>query len=290
MSIYLGTYGQVELQRQFDDEAIFGTVAPSDVNVAKKRFSFEFEQSQLLTGDEIRIDSTSSPVLSFISGYSARAIRKFINVDDLGGIRLYDTFADALAGGLANATALATPGSSVSIRVIMRSASFRLMAQVRSYELNTERETIDTTVLSDDFRTQISSLMSGSGRVSCFWEYTGENVKEMPHYLLQLILRTKVGSKFKGKFYLKTDGQTPGSAALAKNDAIFYEVTGILTSCAVQFSATEAVEIAADFITTGAIELKAILEQDYAILQEDGDDILLDQDSSAKLLTESSGL
>ena len=290
MSIYLGTYGEIELQRQFEDGAIFGLVNPSDVNVSRKRFSFDFEQpGQLFTGDEVVINSTEGGALSFVS--AANAVRKFINVDDLGGIRLYDSFSHALAGGLANATTLATPSVGIRIRVIIRTSIYRLIAQVRSYELNTERETIDTTALSDDFRTRISSLMSGSGRVSCFWEYTGEDAKEVPHYLLQLILRTAVGSRFKAKFYLKAAGQSPSTAVTAQNDSIFYEVTGVLTSCAVQFSAAETVEIVADFITTGTIELKAILEQDFAaILQEDGDDILLDQDSSAKLLTESSGL
>lgn len=288
MSIYLGTYGEIELQRQFEDGAIFGLVNPGDVNVSRKRFSFDFEPGQLVTGDEVVINSTEGGALSFVS--AANAVRKFINVDDLGGIRLYDSFSHALAGGLTEATTLATPSVGIRIRVIIRTSIYRLIAQVRSYELNTERETIDTTALSDDFRTRISSLMSGSGRVSCFWEYTGEDAKEVPHYLLQLILRTAVGSRFKAKFYLKAAGQSPSTAVTAQNDSIFYEVTGVLTSCAVQFSAAETVEIVADFITTGTIELKAILEQDFAILQEDGGDILLDQDSSAKLLTESSGL
>lgn len=64
-----------------------------------------------------------------------------------------------------------------------------------------------------------------------------------------------------------------------------------MTSCAVQFVADQAVEITADFVTTGPIELKVQLEPGSPhILQENSDGIVLDQDSSAKLVTESSGL
>jgi len=95
---------------------------------------------------------------------------------------------------------------------------FKLLAQVNSYELNTERETVDTTTLSDEFRSRISTLMSGSGRMSCFWEYRGDTVNELPQYLVQLALRTKVGSQFKARFYLKTIGYNPSGEAAAAND------------------------------------------------------------------------
>lgn len=291
MSIYLGTFGNVELKRQFNDSQIDGTVVPSDVNTDRKRFSFDFDPGQLVTGDEVRISNKANAALSFISGYSARAVRKFINVDDLNGIRLYDSFSDAVNGKTANATTLATPGASIQIKIIIQSAEFRILSQVRSYELNTQRETVDTTSLSDSFRSQISSLMSGSGQVTCFWEYTGDTEKELPQYLLQLLLRTKVGSRFIGQFYIKTAGQTAGNNPFAANDSIWHEVEGVLTSCAIQFVADQAVEITADFVTTGPIELKVQLETDPPkVLQEDSDEILLDQDGSAKLLTESSGL
>tara|TARA_B100001093_G_scaffold421143_1_gene413343 strand:- start:1649 stop:2524 length:876 start_codon:yes stop_codon:yes gene_type:complete len=291
MSIYLGTFGNVELKRQFNDSQIDGTVTVSDVDVNRKRFSFDFDPGLLVTGDQVRISNKEDSPLSFISGYSGRAVRKFINVDELNGIRLYNSFADAINGGTTNATTLATPSASIEIKVIIQSSTFRILSQVRSYELNTQRETVDTTSLSDNFRSQISGLMSGSGRVTCFWEYTGDTEKELPQYLLQLLLRTKVGSRFAGQFYIKTRGETPTNDPLAANHSIWHEVEGFLTSCAVQFVADQAVEITADFVTTGPIELKVQLEPGSPnILQENSDGIVLDQDSSAKLVTESSGL
>lgn len=290
MSVYLGTFGKVELQRQFDGGELFSTINPGDVNATRKRFSFDFKHGQLLTGDQVEITSTNAAALSFISGYTKTSVKKFLHIDDLDGIRLYDTFANAVNGGIPNATALAVPGANIPIKIKVENADFKLLAQVKSYELNTERETVDTTTLSDEFRSRISTLMSGSGRMSCFWEYTGDTANELPQYLVQLALRTKVGSQFKARFYLKTIGYNPGGAAGTVNDEIWYEFTGVLTACATQFTPSNVVEIAADFITTGEVSLKLSLTPTQAMLQENSDDILLDQDGTAKLMLESSDI
>ena len=287
MSVYLGMFGKVELQRQFDGSELFSTINTGDVNAARKRFSFDFQHGQLLTGDQVEITSTNGAALSFISGYTNTSVKKFLHIDDLGGVRLYDTFANAINGGVTNATALAVPGADIPIRVKVENSDFKILAQVNSYELNTERETVDTTTLSDEFRSRIGTLMSGSGRMSCFWEYAGETVKELPQYLVQLALRTKVGSQFKARFYLKADGQSPSGSFEASNDEIWYEFTGVLTACATQFTPSDVVGITADFITTGDVSLKVSLTPIKAILQENSDDILLDQDGTAKLMLES---
>ena len=288
MSIYLGTFGKVELRRQFEDTRLVSTVNTGDVNVTRKRFSFDFQKNQLLTGDQITITSTDGSALSFISSYTKTSIKRFINVDAIGGVRLYTSFADAVNGGATNAIALAAPSSDIPISVTVENSDFRVLAQVNSFELNTQRETVDTTTLSDEFRNQVSSLMSGSGRMSCFWEYTGETVNDIPQYILQLILRTKVGSKFSARFYLKSGNHNPSGIAANANDEIWYEFNGVLTSCAMQFSPDNAVQFTADFITTGPIELKTTLAPIDKLLQEDSDDIVLEQDATAKLSLESS--
>jgi len=286
MTVYLGTFGQVELQRQFGGSELNSVINTSDVNASAKRFSFDFEHGQLLTGDQIEILSTDGSALDFISGYSASGVKKFIYVDDLGGIRLYDTFAHAVNGGSANATALAVPADKIPIKVKVENTAYRMLGRVKRYELNTERETVDTTTLSDDFRSRVNSLMSGSGQMACEWEYTGDTANELPHYLLELLLRTKVGSQFKGRFYLKTNTYNPSGVPDRSDDQIWYEFTGVLTACAVQFTTSSVVEITADFITTGPIEIRMEVEPVNAVLQEDADDILLDQDAAAKLLLE----
>lgn len=284
MTVYLGTFGEVELKRQFDGSELSSTIDPTDVNATAKRFSFDFEHGQLLSGDQIEITSTNGANLTFISGYSSTSVKKFIHVDELDGVRLFNTFAHAVSGDSANAITLASPSSAIPIKVTVENANYRVLGRVQSYELNTTRETVDTTTLSDEFRSQISTVMSGSGRVSCEWEYTGDTAKELPHYLLELALRTKVGSSFGAKFYLKTSNYNPANHTNAEDDQVWYEVTGILTACAVQFSAGTLVQITADFITTGPIQIKALIDSGDALLQEDSGDIRLDQDSGAKLL------
>jgi len=287
MSVYLGTYGKVELQRQFDGTDLQSIINPSDVNAGSKRFSFDFEHGQLLSGDQIEITSTDGSALDFIASYTDTSVKKFIHVDELDGIRLYDSFANAVNGGTANAIALATPANDIPIRVKVENASRRLLTQCTSYELNTERETVDTTALSEEFRSRISTLMSGSGQMSCFWEYTGNTADELSNYLLELQLRTRVGSQFKARFYIKTSGHNPGGIAANDNDEIWYEFSGVLTSCAVQFSPSNAVQIVANFVTTGAIQIRMALETPDKLLQENSDDILLEQGTTDALLLES---
>lgn len=287
MSVYLGTFGKVELQRQFDGNDLQSTINPSDVNATAKRFSFDFEHGQLLSGDQIEITSTDGSALDFISSYTDTNVKKFIHVDELGGIRLYDSFANAVNGGSVNATALAAPANDIPVRVVVKNAGRRLLAQCNGFELNTERETVDTTALSDEFRTRISTLMSGSGRMSCFWEYTGDTANELPNYLVELALRTRVGSQFKARFYIKTNGYNPGGVAARDDDEIFYEFTGVLTACATQFAPDNTVQIQADFITTGTIQLRMTLETPDKLLQEHSDELLLEQSTTDALALES---
>lgn len=284
MSVYLGTYGQVELQRQFDGGDLRSTINPSDVNATKKRFSFDFEHGQLLSGDQVEITSTDGTALDFIDSYTKTSVKKFIHVDELDGIRLYDSFAHAVNGGTTNATALAVPANDLPIRVKVENAKYKVLAQVNGYELNTERETVDTTTLSDEFRNRISTLMSGSGRMSCFWEYTGNTANELPNYLIELSLRTRVGSQFKARFYIKRTTHNPGGVAANDNDEVFYEFTGVLTGCAVQFAPDNTVQVQADFITTGSIQLRMDLETESKMLQEDDSELLLDQGTTDAIL------
>lgn len=284
MTVYLGTQGQIELQRIFEADPIFVTLRASDVNAAQNRFSVQFSENKafgpdvLLTGDQIQIRRTDGGALDVITGNTKPGTKKFIHVDQVGGIRLYNTFQHAVTGGTANAVGLSNPSSNYAIRIRVEQRDFRTLAQVTSYELNTERETVDTTALSDEFRNRVSSLMSGSGRMTCFWEYTGNTASELPMYLGELILRSQVGSKFRGRFYLKRAGYNPSGVVERNNDAVFYETDGILTAVALQFPTDGTVQLTADFVTTSEIQLKIDLDAPLRVLLEDGDK-LLDEES-----------
>jgi hypothetical protein len=298
MAVYLGNFGRVTLRRKSDQGALESVINPSDVNTTRKRFSFDFDQGYLITGDQIEITSTNGATLAWVStagwanGTKQANGKWYVNVDELGGIRLYSSFVNAVNGGSANAIALDSIATDIPIRVVIANTGRRILGCITSYELSTQRESVDITALSDQFRSQWSSLMSGSGRISCQWDYKdccGGGQHEVAQYLLQLALRTEVGSEFDAELYLKTSDYNPSGVAGQADDQIWYEISGVLTASAVQFAPNTIVEMTAEFITTGPIRLKVKTIPDNKILQENADDILLDQDATASLLQEADG-
>ncbi len=292
MSVYLGTFGKVELRRKADRREFLAVIQPADVNVSAKRFGISvtnieikadpdqnYTLGEIITGDKVRFVSAASPqqqALSFIDSWPFSDAEYYVYVDEVGGIRLFNSFAHAVNGLKANAVALAVPSAGVPVQITILNDDRTVLAQVTNYELNTERETVDTTSLSDEFRSRISTLMSGSGRMTCEWEYTGSTTEELPNYLVELILRTKLGSNFHARFYLKAPGYNPGGVADRENDEVFYDFDAVITACAVQFTPGSIVLITADFITTGKVDLKMHLSEDDAIVQEDGGKIPLE--------------
>lgn len=293
MSVYLGTYGNVYLKRKSAQGSKASVVNPSDVNASRNRFSFDFETGFLVSGDQVEIDSTDGSNLAFVTsaGWVNGTVQSggkwFVNVDELGGIRLYNTFSAALAGDATNAIALASIATAIPISVKIANTVPRMLGQCINYELNTNREAVDTTALSDEFRSQYSTLMSGSGQFTAFWDYVDvktAGVQEAPHYLLQLALRTEIGSEFSAQFYLKTGGYTPDGGATLVADELWYEVDGVITQAGVSFEPDGPVRVVADFVTTGPIRLRAKLATEDRLLQESADDLQLEQDTTSVIL------
>lgn len=295
MSVYLGTYGDITLRRSSASAIKESLVNPGDVNAQKRRFSFDFDSGYLVTGDQIEITSTDGTNLDFIdaSGWRSEVVQSsgkwFVHIDELGGIKLYEEFAAALTGDTANAVLLLDLERDIPIKVEVENVAMRQLGQVISYELNTNRDVIDITAVAEEFRSQWSGLMSGSGRVTCLWDYrdtVGGGQYETANYLLQLALRTEIGSEFSTNLYLKTDNYHPDGGASLINDAIWYEVRGVVTQAAVQFESGTIVQATIDFITTGTIRLKMRTQPKRYLLQEDGGKIGLEQDPTSFLLLE----
>ena len=81
------------------DHSLKGTLVPSDVNTTRKRFSITGIKGNIITGDKVeikRIDGSSN--LELVSGHNTRDVMFFAHVDDIGGMRLYETFALAVGG------------------------------------------------------------------------------------------------------------------------------------------------------------------------------------------------
>lgn len=295
MAIYLGNDGFVELSRSSAGQSFITEVDPADVNTLADRLNFDFGNSEFMTGDLVeftRVDANgnvSSSNLDFVDpadfpgGSASNQAQWYVNVDAQNGVRLYSTAALAIENKLSNAAQLQTPGSTYKVRVELKNNEYKCFGQLQSYELNTDREVVDVTVLGEHARKSISSLISGSGSMTAFWDYelvtnsigTSTEV-EVSNYYHQLILRQQQGSKFKGKFMLKRP--EVGKTA----NAVYYETEAIVTGVAVTFDPGDAVRSQIQFITTG--EIKLIIGKPTALLNQ-----LINQTGGAYNLQNSAG-
>jgi len=285
MSVYFGQSGQIALKRDALNSAIRTKLDPYDVNTTSKRFSIDHSTGSLITGDEVVIETADGSNLELVNGHSYPDGKWFINIDPVGGIRLFDTFAKAIEGLQANAITLVAPSSAKDVLVTTKNDNFRHLAKVRDFEMTTSREQVDLTNLGDEFRNQYEAgLISGQGSMNCIWEHSYESEDrannygtdpEFPFYLAQLVVRTQQGSDFDGVFYLYRDNNN------ALNN-VYYEANCIITNVAVTVSASEIIETRIEFITNGAIALK-IGDTPGVLLQEDTDRILQENDSRIML-------
>ena len=286
MAVYLGNVGNIEITRKASENDLESIVNPSDVNAGRNRFSFDFDEGCLISGDLVEITTTDGTDLDFIdaSGWGDNTVQSsgnwYIFIDELGGIRLYDNFDDSLEGSTEGLISLAAINRDIPIRVTVRDRDKRLLACVTDYELNTNRETVDITTLSDQYRQQYSSLITGSGRITAQWDYVNEAGDEPVNYLMQLVLRTEIGSGFHAKFFIKsadTDAAGGSFSATQLNDALWWEFDALVTSSATSFAPGDIIVSTIDFVATGPIKLRARTTSARRLLQEAGDPILLEQ-------------
>ena len=246
-----------------------------------------------VTGDRVEIKSVSEEHLAFLpdssfpDGKPHRSITAFVYLDQAGGMRLYTDFARALAGakdGSLDLQLLDTsrldentgPEGNSEVDntyqlVEMRASelTWRCMGQVTSYELVSERENIDTTVLNQAYRQQYEAgLIQGSGRISAFWEHELEQCEfndvarypEVAYFLAAVILRLEQGADFGARFFL-TDTDDRNSA-----QAMYYDCPKcVITNCTVSVEPTQIVTADIDFVTTGKVRLKQGFEVDRLI-------------------------
>jgi hypothetical protein len=285
VSVYLGDSGLVEVKRSGLDDAILASVLNADdVNLARRRFSFDFDPEALLSGDRIEIRTQDGSTLELVAGHNFPDGLWYCHVDESGGVRLYDNFADALNGDLASALPLVQPTRGIPISVRTRDQLYNCVSQMRSWEITTQRESVDITLLGEEFRRNYASgLVSGQGRLTCLWDYkqaicdpmqTANNIEE-PHYFAQLLLRVQQGSKFLGRFFVYQ-----GSGA---DPSVWWESDCVVTNVAFSFAPGQPIDSTVEFITTGPIHLRMGTAPGY-MLQESGDVIL--QETGSPILLE----
>ena len=280
MAVFLGNYGNVRLKRgSFTPYAFLSNeISPDDVNVALNRLSFDGAAENLLTGDRITI-STEDPrgLVCFdpaiwSSGITESSISAYINVNAVGGLRFFALFEDAVNNNRSVEYALAAfAGAPLEIRVSIHDARANILGNVTGYTLNTDRESIDATTLSDKFRKQYSAgLISGNGSIDCLFDYTTTGVKETPLLMLQLIQRIDIGSEFDLALYLTDKELNP------ELNNVFYEMVAVVTRTGITVDTSNAITCSIDFVTTGELRLLVGEPAGY-ILKEDDDRVELEQ-------------
>ena len=287
MAVYLGSTGYIELKRD-SGSPLETMLDPADVNTTKKRFSVDFSQGSIITGDQITIATVDGTTLELVNGHSHPDGRWYVNIDDMGGMKLYASFAPSLAGETSNAVALTTPSASKAITIRTSNTRFKPLAKVKEFDFTTTRENIDTTQLGQEFREKYEKgMISGQGSVSCIWQhrnFQGDtdnfDSPEFPVYLSQLLIRMQQGADFLGKFFIYHD------PAATKN-SVWYDCECIVSNVAINVPAIGIVDTSIQFLTSGPIVLhngqppSFLLQEDSdKILQEDGSGILLQDLSS----------
>jgi len=284
MPIYFGSTGFIELKRDALNSDLETSLDPADVNITKKRFSVDKASGSLITGDQIEIETVDKSNLELLSGHSFPDLRKYMHIDDMGGIKLYDTFAAALAGEVSGALTLTAPSSKKDILIRTRNTRFRPLAKVTEFEITTSRDTIDITNLGGEFRKQYENgLISGQGTIQTIWQHRNFQLDtedfaspEFPVYLSQLLVRMQQGSDFEGRFYVYHD-------PTQNVNSVWYQSSCVVTNVAISVPVAGVVEARIEFVTNGEIRLHngvppsfLLLESSDKILQEDGDGILLE--------------
>ena len=294
MAVLLGDNGRVELRRSTSSSArsaiINFKLNVADINDTKNRFSFTPDRGgahPLLSGDRVSIKSAG--VLSWITTYSTKnEFTGYVHVDAAGGIFLYHNYLDSINGETANRLSLDATVSSPNHTLKLEESPYKILGQVVSYELNTEREAVDITSLSDDFRKSTSGLISGSGRLTALFDYRRNGLDpayegeleervELPFFISQLVLRTELGSEFHGNFFVVSEGNKAYGTSQTKNDRIWYECDARVTSAAMDFTATQAVELSVEFVTTGKITMQTDFDRPGRVLTADGGGVALGQ-------------
>lgn len=268
MSVYLGETGTVEIKRT--GEPVGFTLDPEDVDVTARRMSAEWGgPCPFITGDQVEIKTVDESTFELIKGVIDFDVTRWVHLDQVGGIRFYDNYQDAVNGGKTNSLELVEPASSLEVTMDVVNLKYANVAQMRSWEITTSRETVDLTLLGDEFRSSYDQgLISGQGQITALWDYewtacVDDKVcddAEFAHYFSQLVMRFKEGCKFLGRFVLYQ----------GEEESVWYESDCLVTNVGLNFAPGVVIESTIQFVTTGVIEIKQGTRPGYLEQENNG--------------------
>lgn len=292
MTFFVGHTGFVRLRRKSSEEAELKFSADAgEVNTVLNRLYFDGSEENLLTGDQLFISTDDARGLAFFSPSAwptslqvQKFIRAYINVNAVGGLRFFNTFADAVNNNRDAEIALAADfDAPIDTNIVVRDSRYNTLGSVVSYEINTDRAAIETTSLSDKFRQQYSAgLISGNGSIECLFSYETVLDEEAPLFLLQTIQRLEVGSELNMLLSLSPTDESRSALFAASSNEVFYELQAVITRAGVTVAADRLISCSIDFLTTGEFRVKVGVPSEY-ILKEDADLIELEENQETGL-------
>ena len=285
MAIWLGDGGGMRLERMVSEQ-VYAYITPADIDTGSRRFGLDRVKQSFITGDLVsirRVDESGQPVtdpLDFVSaaGWPDNRVYSdgqwYLNVDPIGGIRLFTSWEESLQGNSAKAVPLVdiAAGYRISLQTVQTEGA-RCLHQTKSWELNTNRDVADISNLGDGFRKNMAVMVSGSGSLECIFDALpdacGEDARhERSVYLHQLALRLEIGAQFTGVFLLKRGGTLPITVEeVYRPRELFYLCDCVISQVACEVTPDEIIMSTIDFVTTG--EIKLIYSQPVAYLLQE---------------------
>ena len=270
MSVYLGVTGGISLQRS--GSATY-TSAISAASVAGSRLQLAIPNTTFVTGDLVRIQHATGGTLDFIDGYASSSWLGYVNSDLTGGIRLYDTWIEALGGKNTTSVTLVDPASTYNITLTAQDQAQRSIGHVLEYEFSVSRDSQEITAIGEVFRDAVSTTVAGEGQITCHWDYYGDDGNETPNYLHHLIMRQQEGSKFSCVLMIKNYGQNAIDSSDGHRDAgLFYVFNALVKEVGMSFTPADSLQTQISFETIGQIDL--LYGRGDALLTEAGDKLL----------------
>jgi len=279
MTVFAGHYGSLDLKRLADTRVLNLQITAEDINDLRKRFAIsdrrglDLPQGTITTGDRVQISTNDARGLPFRLYTNPEnttyvdnptgdylPIEFFANVDAMGAIRMYRTFAGALSNSDEEYLAVPLPVSpsdpTWDVQVATLPGAYHQVGRVQGFTFSTERESVDTTTLGDNYRGFSHAAISGSGSVDCLFDFQNVDGNEVPFAIAELIQKIEIGSRFQGKFYiLEPSGDQP--KGFNSTEGVYYEVNGMFVRSSMTVRADQIVECSFDFITSGQFFLRA---------------------------------
>ena len=151
MGVYLGGDGQIQIIRTASSSSMYATVHASDVSTDNNRLSVTGAYLQLITGDRVQFKTQDGSDLQFAQSMGGDSdVIRYVHVDAIGGVRLYDSFAKAVTGGKATSETRCAQGRRITIRSWVPIKT--VVGSGSQFSITTVRENIDLTCLSQHYR------------------------------------------------------------------------------------------------------------------------------------------